>query len=258
MQWLAALCVRRPIFASVLILVVCVVGIAGYLQLGVDRFPNVDFPIIVVLTNQPGRRARGHRDRDHRQGGAGGQHHQRHRRAAVGDDRGRLAGHHHVRPREERRRGRAGGARPAQHDPPRPAEGHRPARRAEARPGRSRRSSIFALQLARPLAARDDRARRQARAPHSSSRSTASGRFSLSAGSKRQINVWLDPIKLRGAARDRHRRAARDRLAEPDDSGRSGGNRTHGAHAPHPRARDRPGANRRPGRPPRSGALHRA
>jgi HAE1 family hydrophobic/amphiphilic exporter-1 len=54
MQWLAALCVRRPIFASVLILVVCVVGIAGYLQLGVDRFPNVDFPIIVVLTNHPG------------------------------------------------------------------------------------------------------------------------------------------------------------------------------------------------------------
>jgi hydrophobe/amphiphile efflux-1 (HAE1) family protein len=54
MQWLAALCVRRPIFASVLILVLCVVGIAGYLQLGVDRFPNVDFPIIVVVTNHPG------------------------------------------------------------------------------------------------------------------------------------------------------------------------------------------------------------
>jgi hydrophobic/amphiphilic exporter-1 (mainly G- bacteria), HAE1 family len=54
MQWLAALCVRRPIFASVLILVLCVVGIAGYLQLGVDRFPNVDFPYVVVMTNQPG------------------------------------------------------------------------------------------------------------------------------------------------------------------------------------------------------------
>jgi hydrophobic/amphiphilic exporter-1 (mainly G- bacteria), HAE1 family len=54
MQWLAALCVKRPIFASVLVLVLCVVGIAGYLQLGVDRFPNVDFPIIVVLTNHPG------------------------------------------------------------------------------------------------------------------------------------------------------------------------------------------------------------
>jgi multidrug efflux pump subunit AcrB len=54
MQWLAALCVRRPIFASVLIILVCVIGIAGYLQLGVDRFPNVDFPIVVVTTTQPG------------------------------------------------------------------------------------------------------------------------------------------------------------------------------------------------------------
>ncbi|MDP9152454.1 MAG: efflux RND transporter permease subunit [Myxococcota bacterium] len=54
MQWLAALCVRRPIFASVLILVLCVVGIAGYVKLGVDQFPNVDLPIIVVVTNQPG------------------------------------------------------------------------------------------------------------------------------------------------------------------------------------------------------------
>jgi hydrophobic/amphiphilic exporter-1 (mainly G- bacteria), HAE1 family len=54
MQWLAALCVKRPIFASVLILVLCVIGIAGYVQLGVDRFPNVDLPIIVVITNQPG------------------------------------------------------------------------------------------------------------------------------------------------------------------------------------------------------------
>jgi HAE1 family hydrophobic/amphiphilic exporter-1 len=54
MQWLAALCVRRPIFASVLILLVCVFGIAGYLQLGVDRFPNIDFPVVVVTTTQPG------------------------------------------------------------------------------------------------------------------------------------------------------------------------------------------------------------
>jgi hydrophobe/amphiphile efflux-1 (HAE1) family protein len=54
MQWLAALCVRRPIFASVLILLVCVIGMAGYVQLGVDRFPNVDFPYIVIVTNEPG------------------------------------------------------------------------------------------------------------------------------------------------------------------------------------------------------------
>src|SRR5271154_4103228 len=54
MQWLAALCVRRPIFASVLILIVFVIGTAGYLQLGVDQFPNVDFPVIVIPAVEPG------------------------------------------------------------------------------------------------------------------------------------------------------------------------------------------------------------
>jgi hydrophobe/amphiphile efflux-1 (HAE1) family protein len=54
MEWLAAVCVRRPIFASVLILVLCVVGIAGYMQLGVDRFPNIEFPVVLVTTIQPG------------------------------------------------------------------------------------------------------------------------------------------------------------------------------------------------------------
>src|SRR5579859_6825327 len=54
MQWLAELCVKRPIFASVLILILSVIGIAGYMQLGVDRFPNVDFPIVVIVTNEPG------------------------------------------------------------------------------------------------------------------------------------------------------------------------------------------------------------
>jgi HAE1 family hydrophobic/amphiphilic exporter-1 len=54
MQWLAAICVRRPVFATVLILALTVVGMFGYGQLGVDRFPKVDFPTIMVTTRQPG------------------------------------------------------------------------------------------------------------------------------------------------------------------------------------------------------------
>ena len=46
MQWLASVCVRRPVFATVLILAIVVVGIVGYSNLGVDRFPNVDLPIV--------------------------------------------------------------------------------------------------------------------------------------------------------------------------------------------------------------------
>jgi HAE1 family hydrophobic/amphiphilic exporter-1 len=54
MQWLANICVRRPIFATVLMLVILVVGIAGYKQLGVDRFPKVDFPVVVITTRLDG------------------------------------------------------------------------------------------------------------------------------------------------------------------------------------------------------------
>ncbi|HEY0073822.1 MAG TPA: efflux RND transporter permease subunit, partial [Abditibacteriaceae bacterium] len=54
MQKLAALCVRRPVFASVLILVFVVVGFVGFTRLGVDRFPKVDFPTVVVTTISPG------------------------------------------------------------------------------------------------------------------------------------------------------------------------------------------------------------
>jgi hydrophobic/amphiphilic exporter-1 (mainly G- bacteria), HAE1 family len=54
MQWLASISVKRPIFATVLILFLCVVGAAGYFQLGVDRFPKVDIPVITVATVLPG------------------------------------------------------------------------------------------------------------------------------------------------------------------------------------------------------------
>ncbi len=54
MQWLAALCVRRPVFATVLILSLTVVGAFSFTRLGVDRFPKIDFPTVVVTTVQPG------------------------------------------------------------------------------------------------------------------------------------------------------------------------------------------------------------
>src|SRR4051794_28030642 len=54
MQWLAALCVKRPVFASVLILSLSVIGIFSFTQLGVDRFPKIDIPTVVVTTVQPG------------------------------------------------------------------------------------------------------------------------------------------------------------------------------------------------------------
>ncbi|HEY2323967.1 MAG TPA: efflux RND transporter permease subunit [Thermoanaerobaculia bacterium] len=54
MHKLSEICVRRPIFATVLILSLVVVGYFAYLQLGVDRFPKVDFPTIVISTTLTG------------------------------------------------------------------------------------------------------------------------------------------------------------------------------------------------------------
>ncbi|HEY4176932.1 MAG TPA: efflux RND transporter permease subunit [Kofleriaceae bacterium] len=54
MQWLSQISVRRPVFATVLILVLVVVGAVGYSSLGVDKFPKVDFPAITIVTPYPG------------------------------------------------------------------------------------------------------------------------------------------------------------------------------------------------------------
>ena len=54
MQWLAAISVKRPVFASVLILTLTVIGAFAFTRLGLDRFPKVDFPTVVVQTRLPG------------------------------------------------------------------------------------------------------------------------------------------------------------------------------------------------------------
>ncbi len=54
MQWLAAICVRRPVFASVIMLVLTVLGLFSYGALGVDRFPKIDIPTVLILTTLPG------------------------------------------------------------------------------------------------------------------------------------------------------------------------------------------------------------
>ncbi|HEV7242615.1 MAG TPA: efflux RND transporter permease subunit [Thermoanaerobaculia bacterium] len=54
MQKLAEICVRRPVFATVIILALVVVGAFSYFKLGVDRFPNVEFPFVIVTTVLPG------------------------------------------------------------------------------------------------------------------------------------------------------------------------------------------------------------
>ncbi|MGH8638434.1 MAG: efflux RND transporter permease subunit, partial [Burkholderiales bacterium] len=54
MQWLASISVKRPVFATVIILALTVIGAFSFGRLGLDRFPKVDFPTVVVTTRLPG------------------------------------------------------------------------------------------------------------------------------------------------------------------------------------------------------------
>src|SRR5215471_11446369 len=54
MQKLAEVCIKRPVFAAMIILALVVVGTASYFRLGVDRFPSVDLPTVSVRTTLPG------------------------------------------------------------------------------------------------------------------------------------------------------------------------------------------------------------
>ena len=54
MQKLAEICIRRPVFAVMIIMALVVVGASSYMNLGVDRFPSVDLPTVSVRTNLPG------------------------------------------------------------------------------------------------------------------------------------------------------------------------------------------------------------
>jgi HAE1 family hydrophobic/amphiphilic exporter-1 len=54
MQKLAEVCIRRPVFATMLIMMLVVLGLDSYRKLGVDFFPKIDFPFVSVMTVLPG------------------------------------------------------------------------------------------------------------------------------------------------------------------------------------------------------------
>lgn len=54
MYWLAEICVKRPVFALMLVMALVVAGLVAFPSLGIDRFPSTDLPTVNVRTNYPG------------------------------------------------------------------------------------------------------------------------------------------------------------------------------------------------------------
>jgi len=53
-MWLADTSVKRPVFATMAIMALVVLGVVSYPEIGVDLFPKVDFPIVNINTSLKG------------------------------------------------------------------------------------------------------------------------------------------------------------------------------------------------------------
>ena len=51
---LPELCIKRPVFTTMLIALPVTLGLFSYLSMGVDLFPNVDLPIVTITTTRSG------------------------------------------------------------------------------------------------------------------------------------------------------------------------------------------------------------
>src|SRR5262245_14684650 len=54
MPKLAEPCIRLPVFASMIVLSIVVIGAASYFQLSIDKHPQVELPTVAVRTQLPG------------------------------------------------------------------------------------------------------------------------------------------------------------------------------------------------------------
>src|SRR5437868_8104063 len=53
-MWFTRVSLKNPVFATMAMLAIVVLGLFSYQRLKVDQFPNIDFPVVVVTAEYPG------------------------------------------------------------------------------------------------------------------------------------------------------------------------------------------------------------
>src|SRR6188768_1940728 len=53
-MWFTRVSLQNPVFATMVMLCLVVLGLFSLQRLQVDQFPNIDFPVVVVITDYPG------------------------------------------------------------------------------------------------------------------------------------------------------------------------------------------------------------
>jgi len=53
-MWFTRISLKNPVFATMIMLAFVVMGLFAFQRLKVDQFPNIDLPVVVVITEYPG------------------------------------------------------------------------------------------------------------------------------------------------------------------------------------------------------------
>ena len=53
-MWFTRVSLQNPVFATMVMLALVVLGAFSYQRLKIDQFPNIDFPVVVITTEYPG------------------------------------------------------------------------------------------------------------------------------------------------------------------------------------------------------------
>src|SRR6218665_2567236 len=53
-MWLTRISINNPVFAAMMMMALMVFGLFAYRDIGVEEFPDISFPFVVVTTTYPG------------------------------------------------------------------------------------------------------------------------------------------------------------------------------------------------------------
>ena len=91
-MWITRISINNPVFATMMMAALLVLGLFSYQKLNVDQFPDVSFPLVVVQTSYPGRFGGNGGIRHHTQDRGSGQYREWHQDRQFALLRRQLAG----------------------------------------------------------------------------------------------------------------------------------------------------------------------
>ena len=53
-MFLSDVSIKRPVFATMLMVLLVTLGVVSYRRLAIDEYPDVTYPVIIVSTTYPG------------------------------------------------------------------------------------------------------------------------------------------------------------------------------------------------------------